>query len=95
MTPDQQYNLNFTRTQRIEAERRKLKQRLDNANDRVIELEVKMTISRRWLPTDPEYMEVAKFTELRNYHKALDHLLKLVIQRLFELQKLGVGQTGE
>ena len=91
----EQYELNFSKTQRIEAERRKLKQRLESANDQVIELEVKLHVSKRWLPCDDQYMEVAKYSDLREYHRALDHLQKLVVQRLFELQKLNIAQTGK
>ena len=95
MSSRQQLSLNFTRTQRIEADRRKLKQQLDNAHDCVIDMEVKLEVSRRWLPCDPQYIEVAKYSDLREYHLALDQLQKLVVQQLFELQKLNVGHTGK
>lgn len=58
-------------------------------------MEVKMGIETRWQPTDPQYVDTIKYMALRKYHRALDHLQKLVIQRLFELNKLNISGTGK
>ncbi|KZT12096.1 uncharacterized protein LAESUDRAFT_641586 [Laetiporus sulphureus 93-53] len=60
----------------------------------VATMEVKMGITRRWQPTDREYMETVKYIVERRYHRALEHLQRLVIQRLFELHKLNLAQTA-
>ena len=48
----------------------------------------------RWQVTDPQYVETVKYIETRRYHRALGKLQRLVIQRLFELHKLNLAQTG-
>jgi hypothetical protein len=57
-------------------------------------MEVKMGIDSRWQPSDPQYVETIKYMSERKYHRALDHLQKLVIQRLFELNRLNLAGTG-
>ena len=53
-----------------------------------------MNITERWQPTSPSYVKTLAYMARRNYEKALDSLQKLVIQRLFELQKMNLSQTG-
>ena len=53
-----------------------------------------MQIPRRWVPGDREYEETLKYIATRNYQRALGRLQRLVIQRLFELHKLNLAQTG-
>ncbi|KAK7696630.1 hypothetical protein QCA50_001288 [Cerrena zonata] len=62
----------------------------------VIEMELRMGIdaSERWQPTSPEYVETLQYIAERRYHQALNSLHKVVIQRLFELHKLNLAQTG-
>ncbi len=61
----------------------------------VISFELQLGITRRWLPEDKEYKETQKYIATRRYQKALGRLQELVIQRLFELQKLNISQTGK
>ncbi|RDB25799.1 hypothetical protein Hypma_006601 [Hypsizygus marmoreus] len=49
----------------------------------------------RWSPTSPEYEKTVRYINNRKYEQALDHLHRLVIQRLFELHKLNLSKTGE
>lgn len=42
-----------------------------------------------------EYQEAVEYTATRDYHRALDKLQKLVLQRLFQLHKLNLNQTGK
>jgi hypothetical protein len=58
-------------------------------------MEVRRGILHRWEPTSPEYVETMKYMTMRKYHRALDDLQRLVIQRLFELHRLNVGRTGK
>jgi hypothetical protein len=57
-------------------------------------MEVKMGITRRWQPGDSEYLETLKYIKMHQYHHALNKLQQLVVQRLFELHKLNLSQTG-
>jgi hypothetical protein len=83
-----------SQTRRIEARRRHLSERRDNVLREVIEMEVKMGITRRWQAGDQEYLKTITYIKERRYHRALDELRRLVIQRLFELHKLNLSQTG-
>lgn len=91
---DRLYEVDQARTQQLETERRYFTERLDSLKLRVIETEVKMDITRRWQPTDPQYIETMRHASMRHYHRALDRLQKLVVQRLFEIQRLFLSQTG-
>lgn len=53
-----------------------------------------MGIAKRWTPDTPEYMETARYIRERQYHQALNHLQRLVIQRLFELHRLNLSGIG-
>jgi hypothetical protein len=54
-------------------------------------MEVKMGISVRWQLADAQYIETIKYLSQRNYHCTLDRLQRLVIQWLFELNKLNLS----
>jgi hypothetical protein len=60
----------------------------------VIVMEVKMDITVRWQLSDTQYIKTVQYMNERKYHRALDHLQKLVIQRLFELSRLNLAGTG-
>ncbi|KAG6835432.1 hypothetical protein H0H93_001533 [Arthromyces matolae] len=88
------YDSALSQTRKRETERRYLSERRDQLTHEVIELEVKLGLERRWLPIDEDYVKAVRYINERNYHRALDKLQKLVIQRLFELHKLNVNQTA-
>lgn len=58
-------------------------------------LEKALGITVRWEPTSEEYKDALKWATERSYRRALDKLERLVIQRLFELQKANLVSTGE
>lgn len=58
-------------------------------------LEGFLGIQTRWTPDSPEYIEASKWAKERKYRLALDRLERLVIQRLFELQKANLVSTGK
>jgi hypothetical protein len=89
------YAGNLSATRRIETEHRHANERYDRIHKDVCDLELQMGISVRWTPTTPEYVAALKYIEERKYRQALRKLQKLVSQRLFELQRLNVAQTGE
>ncbi|KAK7438764.1 hypothetical protein VKT23_017895 [Stygiomarasmius scandens] len=49
---------------------------------------------QRWKPADPQYIKTLEYMNTREYRQALEHLHKLVIQRLYELHCLNLSQTG-
>lgn len=57
--------------------------------ERILHIEV------RWEPDSPEFVDAQKWANERKYRLALDRLERLVIQRLFELQKANLVSTGK
>lgn len=53
-----------------------------------------MGVIDRWEPTGPEWAEAAHLVSTRRYRLALLKLERLVIQRMFELTKMNLSQTG-
>ncbi len=49
----------------------------------------------RWTKECMEYKEAFKLLNERRYRKALDNLERVMVQRLFELTKLGMSGLGE
>ena len=64
------------------------------AEESVLQIEDELAIEKRWLPTSVEYKEGMDELRCRNYRLALDNLERLVIQRMFELTKLGMSGIG-
>ncbi|KAG1785411.1 uncharacterized protein HD556DRAFT_1435133 [Suillus plorans] len=91
---DMSYSANVSATRKLETQRRYHSERLDTLQHEVVALEVKMGITHRWQPTSPEYQETMKYMAMHTYQRALDNLQRLVVQRLFELQKLNISQTA-
>jgi hypothetical protein len=59
------------------------------------EFESSFGIQTRWTPADAEWIEALNTLKVRNLWRALDELCRLLVQRLFELEKLGLGATGQ
>lgn len=57
-------------------------------------LEEELNITARWLPGTPEYERGTAQLSQREYNRAVDNLERLVVQRLFELTKLGMSGIG-
>jgi hypothetical protein len=85
---------NLASTRRLESERRHAAERYERVSMEVCALEVEMGLTVRWTTSTPQYTEALKYIKTRKYHRALLKLQKLVTQRLFELHKLNVAQTG-
>lgn len=54
-----------------------------------------MELARPWTETEPAYQAALKYIRQRDYHRALDKLQQLIVQRLFELSKANVIGMGE
>ncbi|KAG1777132.1 hypothetical protein EV702DRAFT_1179551 [Suillus placidus] len=88
------YALKLSQTRKLETQQRYATEKLDAVQLELVAMEVNMGITHRWEPSSPEYQASMKYMCTREYHRALDNLQHLVIQRLFELQRLNVAQTG-
>ncbi|KAG6809022.1 hypothetical protein H0H92_001927 [Tricholoma furcatifolium] len=77
-----------------ETERRYADERRDQLTRDVTMLEERLGISQRWSFSSPEFLETARYINQRKYEQCLDKLQKLVVQRLFELQKLNLSYTA-
>jgi hypothetical protein len=88
------YRIEQSKTQKLETRRRYAADKLDILLREITALEVKLNITVRWSPTSPEYIETMKYVRERKYRRALDHLQRLVVQRLFELHRLNLSGVG-
>ncbi|KDR81011.1 hypothetical protein GALMADRAFT_241624 [Galerina marginata CBS 339.88] len=88
------YSSELSRTRRLETERRYADERRQAVLKEVVEMEVRLSITTRWHPATPEYINAVQYLGRRTYEKALDQLQKLVVQRLFELHKMNQSQNG-
>ncbi|KAK7444532.1 hypothetical protein VKT23_015210 [Stygiomarasmius scandens] len=94
LSGEQQYSSGLSATRRMETERRRIGKDRDHIQHEVIEMEVQMGIEHRWEPSSAQYLQAMKYMKTRKYQQALEHLHKLIIQRLFELHRLNLNQTG-
>lgn len=75
---------------------KKAESRVQELTEVVNEYEAELDIhGRRWAPGMAEYDKAVKYAQRRKYHLALDRLERLLVQRLFELQKGHLEGTGE
>lgn len=80
-------------TRRLEVQRRHVLELETKALSAVQDLEVRLGTTR-WVPGDEKWVEVEEMVRKRSYRRALDHLEKLIIQRMFELAKCNMSGTG-
>ena len=59
------------------------------------DLEGPLDIGEHWTPEDAEYQRAMEYQWVRTYQVAVDKLEGLVVQRLFELTKANVSETGK
>ncbi|EKM49186.1 uncharacterized protein PHACADRAFT_107267, partial [Phanerochaete carnosa HHB-10118-sp] len=88
------YGHDVRRTNKLEAKRRHAIDQHYCITFELVQLEVAMGITQRWTPLDEPYKEALKYMRDRHYRRALEKLQKLVVQRLFELDKLNIAETG-
>ncbi|KAJ8456446.1 hypothetical protein ONZ51_g12120 [Trametes cubensis] len=88
------YDAETSKTRKIETDRRYLDERRKALSLEVADLEVHLGIASQWQPSDAQYMRVSKYIATRTYQRALAHLQRLVVHRLFELHKMNLAQTG-
>ncbi|KAJ7912929.1 hypothetical protein B0H13DRAFT_1712828 [Mycena leptocephala] len=66
----------------------------DTALQDIQESESKMGVEVRWLPESQGWADAAHLVSTKRYRLALMKLEKLVVQRMFELTKMNLSQTG-
>jgi hypothetical protein len=64
-------------------------------NEEASRIEEALGIETCWMPDSKEYKEAVVLLNQRKYRRALDNLERLVVQRLFELMKLGMSGVGK
>ena len=69
--------------------------KLDELSRTVDERESELGIKVRWTPESPEYKTTLAGLHLREYKQSLDRVEYLVVQRMFELSKLGMSGVGK
>lgn len=74
--------------------RRHAEENFNKALISVQEMELQMGIEVRWESTSPQWDEAATLVSTRRYRLAVNRLEMLVIQRMFELTKMNLSQTG-
>ncbi|CCO35543.1 hypothetical protein BN14_09661 [Rhizoctonia solani AG-1 IB] len=82
------------KTAKIETRRRNTFEQLLTIQDAVAKLEEKHNITHRWTRTSKEWIEAQKTQNYQRYYAAVDELERLVVQRLFELSRAGLANTG-
>ncbi|KAH9923875.1 uncharacterized protein B0H18DRAFT_878327 [Fomitopsis serialis] len=75
---------------RVRTNRTNTTKRYFETDDDCQAYEKELDISVRWTPNSTEYQEACKLLTMRQYQRAVDELERLVVQRLFELTKLGM-----
>lgn len=92
-----EYEAETSKTRKIETQRRYLEERRKALTLEVANLEVHLGIAagKTWQPGEASYMRVAKYISTRKYQQTLANLQRLVVQRLFELHKMNLAQTGK
>ena len=63
-------------------------------NEEVLRYEEEHHITTRWAPTSQEYLDALTVVTERKYRQAINDLERLVVQRLFEMTKLGMSGVG-
>ncbi|KAJ7866709.1 hypothetical protein B0H13DRAFT_2236793 [Mycena leptocephala] len=81
-------------TRRIETQRRHALELREKALAAVHDLEIRLGVEVRWMAGDEEWERAAEMVYRRRYQRALDHLEKLVVERMFELAKCHMSGTG-
>ena len=78
---------NESATRRLETMRRNATDAMNIAIRAVTDLELKLDVAEAWTPDNPRYQETIRYIQTRRFHRALDKVQRLVVQRLLEMTK--------
>ncbi|KAF6756492.1 hypothetical protein DFP72DRAFT_1066840 [Ephemerocybe angulata] len=90
----QTYESETSRTRRIETDRKHARNKVNSLQHELVAMELKLGITTRWHSGMSDYQDTVQYIYKRRYRKALDELERLVVQRLFELHRLGLSGIG-
>jgi len=93
-SPLSTYETEASATRRLETAQHAATDELTVAMWAVRNLELKLNIGQTWTEADPEYQETKKYLQHRDFHRTLDHVQQLVVQRLFEMSKANIVGMG-
>lgn len=82
-------------SRRITPTYRAAKEQTSLALGRVLELEELLEVDLRWTSDSPEYQATQKYSKERKYRRCVDTVERLVVQRMFELEKTNLAGTSE
>ncbi len=82
-------------TNRIETRRRNALHAMAIAIRSVNDLELKLDVTEAWTPQHPKYQETLRYMHKRQFHRALDNVQQLVVQRLLEMTKVNASGMSE
>ncbi|KAF6757867.1 hypothetical protein DFP72DRAFT_1108913 [Ephemerocybe angulata] len=88
------YETETSQTRKLETDRKHARAKVDGLRYEITAMELKLGLTTRWHPGMPQYKETVQYIHDRSYRKALDELQRLVVQRLFELHRLGLSGIG-
>ncbi|KAI1782950.1 hypothetical protein LXA43DRAFT_904545, partial [Ganoderma leucocontextum] len=88
------YSAATSKTRHIETNCRYLDQRRKALMLDVAEMEFHLGVEAQWEPNNPDFVNTKQYIATRDYQVALLNLQRLVVQRLFELHKMNLSQTG-
>ncbi len=81
-------------TARLETSRRNAFDQRQFLLREVERVEIRIGVVHRWTRDHPEYKAASAYIKVQDYRKALDRVEFLIVQRLFELEKLNLSGTG-
>ncbi|THG96932.1 hypothetical protein EW026_g4986 [Hermanssonia centrifuga] len=82
------------KTRCLETARRHAMHEMSLALRAIADLELKLELNETWTPKHPKYEEALAYIRKRQFHRALDKVQQLVVQRLFELSKANIAGMG-
>ncbi|RXW20422.1 hypothetical protein EST38_g5446 [Candolleomyces aberdarensis] len=88
------YESTLSKTRQLETHRRRAREKVKELEGELVEMELRLHIEKRWDAATPEYCQTAQYINERKYHRALEDVQKLVVQRLFELHRLNLSSIG-
>ncbi|PSS29557.1 hypothetical protein PHLCEN_2v2956 [Hermanssonia centrifuga] len=94
LATDGQDSRDEAKTRRLETARRHAMHEMTLTIRAVADLEQKLELKDTWTPSDPQYQETLAYVQKRHFHRALDKIQQLVVQRLFELSKANIAGMG-
>jgi hypothetical protein len=90
----QDYAANVRNTARVKASCHSAMDQVLVAIKSAKDLEAKLQISEPWTESHPEYKATVLYLRQWDYHRMLDDIQQLVVQRLFQLSKANIMGMG-